>query len=825
MRRNPKRAFGFVAVVLLLSILAAPGVSASPPYGTNHRVNDDVGSATQERVAAAADASGYVYAAWQDSRNGDADVYFARSADGGLSFGASQRLGGNQAVGTSQARPAIALGPRGEIVVVWQDDRHTYMAFDIFAAVSVDRGQTFSAPVQVDDGPAGAVALSPSVALDASGAIYVAWQESSGGNGDIRLARGSLSPFQFGASVRVDDDLEGRGTQASPSVAVGSLGSVFVAYHDNRTGDANVYLATSADGAATFGASVRIDDTGTATTAQGLVSLTTDSLDNLYAAWQDSRKGYFAIYFAMSTDGGRSFSANVRVFNAGSGAAQTVPDLVVGAAGTVYVTWQQAGSSDADIYASYSRDGGASFASAVRVDDAGDSSTNPAPQYSPVIVESKTGLVTILFQDARSDNGDIYASTAAYADGSAFKVSVTLRPTWLAPGERTNVTIYVTSNGTGFGNAAVDLFANVSGSFGPVVSVGAGYYSSSFTPLVSVGGPGGTIPVAVVAYASASGFVSGAGQALLKVSPRIGVSIRTPWTVLAVGQTMDLTATASAGGSPLSGASVTAVVSVGGSLGSGAGTTDASGSWTTSFRPLNAAGGTTVTVTVSVSREGFIPGSSVVAIHILADARPLEIQISSDRSEMMSNELAKITVLLSSGGVGVPGASVLPYSRGGNATPVTDFGNGTYAFRFNASWVKAQSWVVLYVTAKVGGYSDAKGKVNLLVDHNLTNPQSPTQLYLFAYPATPQVPAGHSVVVTVVVYTREGYAVSGGTVTPSMRGTLGTLGPATDRYGGYYTFTFTASVVGTLTYVTIQIQAAKYGYATGSTRVTLAIVP
>ncbi len=824
-RGSRKGAILLLGAVVLVSLLSVPGLSASSPFGPNVRVDDDPGHGVQEFVAAVADPSGNVYAVWQDPRNGDRDIYFSVSTDGGRTFGSSKRLGGNLAVGTSQEKPAIALGCRGELVVVWQDDRLTYMDYDIFGTVSYDRGVTFGPVVRIDDGEKGTIQRTPSVAVDCTGAVYVAWQDSRDGNKYIRVARGSVNPFSFGPSVRVDDDLAGSAEQAMPNVVVGPLGTVYVAYHDNRTGDANVYLVKSEDGGKSFGPSVRIDDTGASTSIQGLVSLAVDSLETLYAVWQDSRGGDYDIYFAKSTDGGRTFSPNVRVDDGPRGTAQLSPRIAVGSAGTLYVVWHDERNLDTDIYFTYSADGGKTFPPSVRIDDATDSSSDPNPQYYPWVVESNTGLVTALWQDGRADNGDIYAATAYFPLGSALKVEVSLRPSWVAPGERTNVTVRVTSNGTGIDGALISLSANLSGSFGAVSALGSGYYGTTFTPNFSMSPSGGAVRVAIRASASKPGFLSGAGLAALTVSPRILVTIQAPWDTLAVGQSMDVVASATALGVPVSNASVAATSSVAGGLTAMWGLTDSSGRWKTTFKAPTAAGGTTVTVTIDVQKDGFIPGSAVLGIVVLAEPRPLEMQLASDRWEMMSYETATVSVRLTSGGVGVTRALVTALARTGNLTPVQELGNGTYRFTYDAPKVTGPTWVLLYAYAKAGGYTDARGSLSFLVDPNKTNPSSPTQLYLYAYAESKSVSSGSNLLVTVVVFTMEGYAVPGATLSVAVSRGLGSVGGVTDRLNGYYTFLYTAGSVQTETYVTLKIAASKYGYASGSVRLTLLILP
>lgn len=801
-----------------------PPVAAASLFGPNQRIDGGNGSSESRRVAAVADDAGNVYAVWQDNRNGDWDVLFARSQDGGRTFGAPVRLGGDRAVGTIQERPAIALAPRGEIVVAWHDDRMAYADFDIFASKSSDRGASFSSPVHVSDGDPGTLQLAPSVAVDGLQRVFVAWQDFRSGNGDIRGAQASLAIFTFGPSVRVDDDA-GTGTQSTPSVVATSLGVVHVAYHDNRTGHANVYLATSTDGGDSFRSSVRVDDTGTSTTAQGLVSLAADSVGRLYAVWQDDRGGDFDIYFSRSNDGGRTWSTNVRVDDGQRGANQRSPRIVVGNAGTLYVAWEDERNVDSDVYFTYSRNGGTSWVGGVRVDDAPDSTTDPAYQYGPVVVESNTGLVSLLWQDGRTDNGDIYGATAYLAVGAAVVVDVRVEPQTLVLGGSAQVTISVTSNGTGVDGATLSLSANASGSFGPISALGSGAYATSFTP--SIAPTLGLVPIAITAGASKVGFLSGQGQGLVQVIPGLQVAIASPSTTIAVGQRMTLMITVASVGTPVPGASLFAATSRGGSLKPTDGGSDGSGRWTTVFEPLPSAGGTTVTITASANKDGYGPGSAQIRVSVLSQPLPLEVSLTSARYEMMSSEVARFFATLKSNGAPVTGGTIVPSClKGGTFSPVTDLGNGTYVFDFTAPYVAKQSWIAVNVQVSRPAYENAVTRYVLLLDPNMSNPERPTPVLLQSEPEATYIPSGSTVSVSIYLYTVDGYVVSGATLAVALWNSAhGTLSAVTDRLNGVYTFTFTAAMMGGETGVLIRVTATKLGYATVSAKVGLIVYP
>ena len=69
--------------------------------------------------------SGEAWVAWHDGRNGRFDVFVARSADGGQTWGTPLRLD-SDAAGTAESRfPRLAVSTDGTMVaVVWEDDRH-----------------------------------------------------------------------------------------------------------------------------------------------------------------------------------------------------------------------------------------------------------------------------------------------------------------------------------------------------------------------------------------------------------------------------------------------------------------------------------------------------------------------------------------------------------------------------------------------------------------------------------------------------------------------------------------------------------------------------
>jgi len=387
--------------------IRAPGEIVFEP---NVRV-DDSGSSTKEQTypAIAVDADGNIYAAWNDRRNNRDDIYFTKSTDGGTTFGPNLKV--NDSSKNKRKFPSIAVDPRGNIYVAWHDERSG--SRDIYFAKSTDGGMTFGTNTRVDDTGASASAQSiPSLSIivDMNENIYLAWYDNRNGNNDIYFAKSTDGGATFEPSVRVDDTGASISVQAKPSVAIGSNGDIYVTWHDKRNGSFDIYFAKSADGGATFGPNIRVDDSGTAYRDQFDPRVVVDKEENIYVIWHDYRHRDHDIYFAKSTDGGDSFGANVRVDDtAFSTSFQLDPAIALDRGGNIYTAWHDKRNGNYDIYFAKSTDGGATFGSNIRVDDTG---AADSLQRSVAITVDISGNIYVIWHDDRNGNFDIYFAMA-----------------------------------------------------------------------------------------------------------------------------------------------------------------------------------------------------------------------------------------------------------------------------------------------------------------------------------------------------------------------------------------------------------------------------
>lgn len=100
----------------------------------------------------ATDGKGRVYAAWHDARNGDWDVFFRRSPDGGLSWSEPLRLNDDPLRnGSHQYLPRIDVASSGRVDIAFYDRRGNSenRGNDVYFSFSSDSGRSFSPNVRL----------------------------------------------------------------------------------------------------------------------------------------------------------------------------------------------------------------------------------------------------------------------------------------------------------------------------------------------------------------------------------------------------------------------------------------------------------------------------------------------------------------------------------------------------------------------------------------------------------------------------------------------------------------------------------------------------
>jgi hypothetical protein len=180
----------------------------------------------------------------------------------------------------------------------------------------------------------------------------------------------------FAPNIQVDDGVPY--AQYAPSIARGLNDELYVMFDDMREGG-DMYFAKSLDGGKSWTTpSIRVSDT--CICDWGMHSrLVVDDAGVIYGAWTDWRRDDdgdedYDIYFSRSTDGGETWSTNVRV-NDSSDGSKVISSMIVAPDQSVCLVWAdwRHGTSDIDVYFARSTDGGQTWTDPnIRVDDGRD---------------------------------------------------------------------------------------------------------------------------------------------------------------------------------------------------------------------------------------------------------------------------------------------------------------------------------------------------------------------------------------------------------------------------------------------------------------------
>jgi hypothetical protein len=376
-------------------------------------------------------------------------------------FGAAVRASGPEDVPVQQHAPRIAARGR-HVYVTWHED--VGAGSSIRLAVSHDHGFSFEAPIYVSDNLPGSVTeLNPAIAVR-GGRVFVVWQEfATRGDDDagrIMMARLNGRPSKLGFDVRVDDD-DASG-KWMPSIAFAASKPIVTWIDERDLGPAgapeeHVYLARGLAGGLSFLPAVRVD-------AGAPVDLSSH-LDNkwapvvaanrrqIFVAWADFRRYAWEIFSAGSADGGISFASNVRVDDAPTAVERIHerPSVAIARDGTVHVAWTDLRSRQPDTNIVYARsvDRGATFTPNVQLDHSKvgfDPNTDtPSNQWSPSLAADRSRLF-VVWQDNRLGNNDVFF-TQSFDGGQHFVNDERVDDTGTGSSEQTRPSIAIGGRG------------------------------------------------------------------------------------------------------------------------------------------------------------------------------------------------------------------------------------------------------------------------------------------------------------------------------------------------------------------------------------------
>jgi hypothetical protein len=283
-----------------------------------------------------------------------ADVFVAKSTDGGCSYSTAARVSGN-APAIFDDKPGLAADAsptspfRDNVYVSWSKfsglgnsgKGNSFGSVQIVFSRSTDGGNTWSGPKPLSpahNNNAAGGRQGSQIGVAPDGTVYVVWTDVVNKQSVERMAISHDGGASFGQSLVIapapsegPPALPGSSFRISPtfpSISVGADGSVYVAWTNYLNGHGTVQLVHSTDGGMNWSAPVTAGDVSgrsayfaavTARPTAGHVAIIFNALDDV-AAGTPPGAGvtHFDAYVARSTDFGQTFEAPIVLSTASS---------------------------------------------------------------------------------------------------------------------------------------------------------------------------------------------------------------------------------------------------------------------------------------------------------------------------------------------------------------------------------------------------------------------------------------------------------------------------------------------------------------------------
>jgi hypothetical protein len=373
--------------LLFCSIFMLGSLVSQAQWQPDFRLTNDPGMSATTAYSNArciASSGDTVHVVWSDNRvGGNYEIFYKRSTNGGLSWGADTRISNNVYFSTN---PSISVSG-SVVIVVWDDDRDGSGNKEIYYNRSSDAGTSWETDTRLTNDPA--ASENPCVSVSGS-LVFVTWADtraSGPGGYYIRSTDGGLN---WGAETPF-------GGTWSPAVSVSGQ-VIHVVWIDGRGNHPGIYYKRSSDGGTTWGDDTPLTINDVAYSDSPSLSV---SGSDVHIAFRDSRNSTgtgYEIFHKHSADGGITWNNDTQLSNF----HVTVynPSVAVSGSG-VHVVWADNHEGNFEIYYDGSADKGLSWETVTRL------TNNSSLSFYP-FVSASGSAVHAIWEDNRDGNYEIY---------------------------------------------------------------------------------------------------------------------------------------------------------------------------------------------------------------------------------------------------------------------------------------------------------------------------------------------------------------------------------------------------------------------------------
>ncbi len=241
-----------------------------------------------------------IYIVWWERKTLLSHIYFAKSTDDGKTFGPSILIDNLGSLSNEQSYPQIAVGKDGAIYVTAKETPPEKLSpSTIHLVKSIDGGKTFlylnqiKHPLNYYSGSSSRLLLGPKDEIY----VIVEWNIKA-----IYFSKSLDKGLTFSPPLQISDPNLQATDRYYPIAAVDAKGNINVIWEDKRTGNFGIYFTQSIDGGNTFSPNLRLDDAGNSKTDRYYPAMAVDQEGAVYVTWDDERRGDWDIYFAKGID-------------------------------------------------------------------------------------------------------------------------------------------------------------------------------------------------------------------------------------------------------------------------------------------------------------------------------------------------------------------------------------------------------------------------------------------------------------------------------------------------------------------------------------------
>ncbi|MBK6965172.1 MAG: exo-alpha-sialidase [Bacteroidales bacterium] len=323
-----------------------------------------------------------VHVVWADDRDGNFEVYYKRSIDGGLTWGDDMRITEDPALSDL---PSIAV--YGSFVhIAWIDTRDSDL--ELYYKRSTDGGSNWEQDKRILNNPGNA--FHPAIALSGDFVHLVWYEHYLTSTWEIMYARSSDNGLSWEEAFPLTSDPS---DSFHPSICATGQ-ALHVAWTDNRDDNREIYYKRSMDNGLTWVPDKRLTNNGGLSTKPCIGV----SESNVTIVWQDDSNGYNEIYYIASTNGGIEWGSEIQLTD--DFVESLSPNLAVSGPG-LFLVWVDNRDWNHEIYYRNSSDGGLSWSADKRLTD------DPAESVYAFLSISGS-VVHVVWTEDRDDNYEIY---------------------------------------------------------------------------------------------------------------------------------------------------------------------------------------------------------------------------------------------------------------------------------------------------------------------------------------------------------------------------------------------------------------------------------